>query len=191
MMCWTDSKAGNSRSVLRPAGGPITKPTEVCLSLVACVSNERTLEANLLASPCLRTGSPHEVILVKNCQSAADGLSLGIQRAEHRWLVALHQDVYLPAGWDRRLLEQLEIATRQFGSIGVAGVYTVGPLRRGEAESDGEHNPGHGDGNRVPSLPRYAVDRSGEVGHHESAPNEESIGFLIPQGPSTRIWRLL
>ena len=43
--------------------------------------DEAVLGANLLASPCLKPGSVHELILVKNCRNAAAGLNLGIARA--------------------------------------------------------------------------------------------------------------
>jgi len=95
---------------------------------VACVSNGRVVQENLLASPCLRPSSPFEIILVKNCPSAADGLNLGIERAKHEWVVGVHQDVYLPEGWDRRLARQIREAERRFGPIGVAGVYGVGQV---------------------------------------------------------------
>jgi Glycosyltransferase like family len=96
------------------------------LTFVACVSDEVTLRANLLASACLQPGTVHEVILIKNCRSAADGLNLGITRARHEFVVCLHQDVRLPPGWDQRLIQQLCTVTRQWGPIGVAGVYGVG-----------------------------------------------------------------
>ena len=40
----------------------------------------------------------------------------------------VHQDVYLPAGWDRRVMRQLREAERRFGPIGIAGVYGVGEV---------------------------------------------------------------
>ncbi len=101
----------------------------VVLSFVVCVSDDGVLQANLLASPCLLPGTPHEVILIKNCPSAADGLNLGLERANSRWVVLLHQDVFLPEGWDRLLVQQLQGAERRFGPVGVAGVYGVGPAR--------------------------------------------------------------
>jgi Glycosyltransferase like family len=145
---------------------PITKPPYLHLSFVACVSSQETLHANLLASACLHADSPHEVILVKNCPSAADGLNLGIERAKHDLVVCLHQDVWLPAGWDRRLCQQLEIALRQFGPIGVAGVYGVGSPRRIRADSAGERAVGQTVGQRSSGMPRYAVNRSGRVVHN-------------------------
>jgi len=101
---------------------------EAPVTLVACVLDDPILGANLLASPCLEPGSPHEVVLVKNCAIATDGLNVGLDRAKHEWLVCVHQDVYLPRGWDRRLARQLREAERRFGPIGVAGVYGVGEV---------------------------------------------------------------
>jgi Glycosyltransferase like family len=103
--------------------------TDSSLSFVCCVSREDVLRSNLLASPCLGRGSSHEVILVKNCPSAADGLNLGVERAAGDWVVGVHQDVFLPEGLDRRLMLQLREAERRFGPVGVAGVYGVGPAR--------------------------------------------------------------
>jgi hypothetical protein len=96
------------------------------LSFVACASNAVTLRTNLLASPCLAPESALQVVAVRNCPSAADGLNVGIARAETEWVACVHQDVWLPAGWDRSVIEQLREAERRFGPIGVAGVYGVG-----------------------------------------------------------------
>jgi hypothetical protein len=111
------------------APAPSSQDSAARLSFVACVSDDEVLRSNLLASPCLGTGSGHEVILVKNCPSAADGLNLGLARSSGEWVIALHQDVFLPDGWDRRLALQLREAERRFGPVGVAGVYGVGPAR--------------------------------------------------------------
>ena len=80
-------------------------------------------KGQLLSSPCLHQGCPHEFTVVKNCPSAAGGLNRGLERARHEWVVCLHQDVVLPAGWDRLSVQQLREAERRFGPIGVAGVY--------------------------------------------------------------------
>ena len=69
-----------------------------------------------------------QVVAIRNCPSAADGLNIGIARAETEWVVCVHQDVWLPEGWDRCVLEQLNEAERRFGPIGVAGVYGVGEV---------------------------------------------------------------
>jgi hypothetical protein len=61
------------------------------LSVVACVSDQTLLQANLLGSPSLVAGSPREAILVKSCTSAADGLNLEGERRGQ----ALRDDVSL------------------------------------------------------------------------------------------------
>ena len=86
---------------------PEPDPLEVVpLSFAVCVSDEAVLRANLLASPCLGPGSPHEVILIRNIPDAASGLNEAIERARHERVVCVHQDVYLPRGWDRRIERQ-------------------------------------------------------------------------------------
>jgi len=99
------------------------------LSFVVCVSDDALLKANLLASPGL-TGpdSPHEVFTIHGAPSAGAGFVMGRQNARHEWGVFVHQDVLLPAGWDRMLTKQLYEAERRFGPIGVAGVYGVGDV---------------------------------------------------------------
>ena len=101
------------------------------ISFVVCVSDDVILKANLLASPGLvGPSSPHEVILIHKAPSAGAGLNLGLERAQHEWVVCVHQDVLLPEGWDRCLTEQLREAEQRFGPIGVAGVYGVGAAVR-------------------------------------------------------------
>ena len=132
------------------------------LSLVACVSDESVLRKNLLASPCLQAGTRHELLLARNCSSAAEGLNVGIERANNTWVICVHQDVFLPPGWDHRLLDQLERATRQFGPIGVEGVYGVCKPREMVLSSSGAHVERH----RPESPPRFAVNRAGRVFSH-------------------------
>ena len=124
------TRAGNVEQRSQGANGTgIPKPNgqEIPMSFVVCVSDGAVLKANLLRSPGLvGPDSPHEVILIHKAPSAAAGLNMGLERAKHEWVVCLHEDVHLPEGWDRLLTSQLRQAERQFGKIGVAGVYGVG-----------------------------------------------------------------
>src|SRR5262249_12629070 len=100
------------------------QPTDhVPLSFVVCLSDDTIFQANPLASPCLQPGSPHEVIAVRYAPSAAAGLSMGLARARNELVVCAHQDVFLPSGWDRLVVNQYRMAEEEFGPIGVAGVY--------------------------------------------------------------------
>jgi Glycosyltransferase like family len=116
----------------RPQGAmtPLNaRPGVVPLSFVVCVSDEETLKANFMASPCVADAdAPHQIILLHEVPDAACGLSFGRERASHDWAVCVHQDVYLPKRWDQRLIHQLCEAERRFGTIGVAGVYGVGEV---------------------------------------------------------------
>jgi len=101
----------------------------VPISFVVCVSDDAILKANLMASPGFaEPGWPHEVILIHKSPSAGAGLSSGLKRAQHEWVVCAHQDVFLPEGWDHLFTQQLREAERRFGPIGVAGVYGVGAV---------------------------------------------------------------
>jgi SAM-dependent methyltransferase len=106
----------------RPALVEVDHRSERPLTFVCCVSDDAILHGNLLASPCFRPGSPHEIMLQHGCRSAAEGLNEGIRRARHEWVVCLHQDAYLPAGWPTRFVQQVENAQRVLGPIGVCGV---------------------------------------------------------------------
>jgi hypothetical protein len=105
--------------------GEVDHRAERPLTFVVCVSDETTLRANLLSSPCFRAGSPHQVLLMRDCPSAAEGLNAGLARARHDWVVCVHQDVYLPEGWPSRFGQQCRQAVRLFGPIGVCSVMGV------------------------------------------------------------------
>ena len=98
------------------------------LSLAACISEDELLQRNLLASPCFDPRFQHDIVAVRNCPSAAAGLNIALKRAEREFVVCVHQDIFLPAGWDRCLIQQIQEAERRFGPIGVAGVYGVGEV---------------------------------------------------------------
>src|SRR5262245_36199246 len=106
------------------------------ITFAACVSDEAVLADNLLASPDLAAGAPHDVLLFRGCRSAAEGLNAGLAAARHRWVVCLHQDVYLPRGWVARFLAQMRLADKLHGPVGIAGVYGVS-LNAGRVERAG------------------------------------------------------
>jgi Glycosyltransferase like family len=157
--------AGKLRSEIDFVGSLINRPPVAPSSFVACVSDNEALGSNLLASPCRQPGFPHQMSLLKNAQTAGDGLNLGIERASHHWVVCLHQDVFLPPGWDRQLHRQLETATRQFGPIGVAGVYGVIAPREVQPEARATDTLSDGAGQPHANPAKFAVNRIGRVIH--------------------------
>ncbi|MBI5441047.1 MAG: methyltransferase domain-containing protein [Deltaproteobacteria bacterium] len=106
--------------------GAQEEPAAEPLTFVAAVNDEDRFAANLLRSPCLAPGSPHEVIPMRGYGNAADALNEGIRRASHGTVVCVHQDVYLPKGWDVRFTRQL-VSVRRSGPVGVVGVWGVVP----------------------------------------------------------------
>ena len=122
-------QGGDTAPGVNGVAGPIACYSAVPMSFAVCVSDDSVLKANLLASPCIAgRGSPHEVILIHKAPSAAAGLAMGLLKAKHERVVCVHQDVYLPRGWDGCVAEQLREAEQRFGPIGVAGVYGVGEV---------------------------------------------------------------
>ena len=109
----------------RPAG-------EDALSFVICLTDDAVVKANLMASPIFNQYEPHEAIATRGPQCCGWAWS---PRARNEVVDCVHQDVYLPAGWDRLTPNQYRMAERRFGPIGVAGVYGVGPV--GDADGSG------------------------------------------------------
>lgn len=99
------------------------------LSFVTGVSQWDVLLRNLARSPCLQKGQL-EWTAVSNAKSAAHAFNPAMMAAEQlksskHWLVWLHQDVYLPAGWDVKFASALQEALIQWPNLAVAGVYGV------------------------------------------------------------------
>ena len=107
----------------------ITTRAAMPLSFVVGVSDTEILKNNFMASPCVDAAdSPHEVILVRGGPNVTAKLSRGLERAQHDWVVCMHQDVWLPPGWDLQFAEQIHEAELRYGPLGVAGVYGVGDV---------------------------------------------------------------
>lgn len=96
------------------------------LAFVCCVSQWSVFEARLLQSPCLQAGG-WPLATYFNCKSAADAfnaiLAAGASGAD--WLVWVHQDVYLPQGWDAQFLKAITTTQESYDNVAVVGVYGV------------------------------------------------------------------
>lgn len=114
-----------TRLVVTGAPLPEVEGPEVPMTFVACVNDDAQLDANLRRSPCLRGDTQHELLVFRNCATAAEGLNAGIEQARHELVVLVHQDVYLPDRWPARLTAQWHLAQSQGGSVGIAGVFGV------------------------------------------------------------------
>ena len=102
-----------------------TKPQ---LHFVVCANNRATLNQYFLASPCI-ANKRYPVQIVFDQSSA--GAAYNPMHDQHysdpanTWLVWVHQDVFLPQGWDEQFVEQLSSAQSEFAHMRVAGVYGV------------------------------------------------------------------
>jgi len=97
------------------------------LSFVTCASDAEVLAQRLLASPCLGRGA-WPLAVYFNAPSAAHGFNAAMAATQGTadpatWLVWVHQDVFLPEGWDRRFCLALDAALQKFPKLAVAGVY--------------------------------------------------------------------
>jgi len=79
----------------------------------------------LLSSPCF-AGSTYDLAIHLSVFSAAEAFNAEMNRRPQAcWLVWVHQDVFLPQGWDLRFIEALAEAEIRVPGTAVVGVYGV------------------------------------------------------------------
>ncbi|MBF0611039.1 MAG: hypothetical protein G8345_04735 [Magnetococcales bacterium] len=106
------------------------------MTFVVCSNHPQILRDNLLSSPCLHEGHPHEIWVIEGAASAADGFHQGLHKATHDIVIWVHQDVVLPEGWDRLFQQALEKVRQRWQQVGIIGLYGK--------RSRGEHSVGEG-----------------------------------------------
>lgn len=104
----------------------VTSPT-VPLSIIVPANRDWQLECNLLASPGLHEIEA-EIIAIRGAKSAADAFRQGASQAKHAWRLFIHQDVYLPAGSGKRIVQKLarfSMSGQQVLAAGFLGLEAV------------------------------------------------------------------
>lgn len=99
------------------------------LSFVIAVNNEKVFEQNVLASPIFRSGHGHEILVRRGFASAGAAYNDAISAATNDLIVCMHQDIYLPDGWDERLMMSvvsLEGSGEKWGVLGCFGISLEG-----------------------------------------------------------------
>lgn len=91
-------------------------------AIAAAVNNHEILEACLKRSPDLLSGNLH-LKIYEGYSSAALALNAGLDGADAPIVILAHQDVYLPAGWLKRLAQQIDVIERQTPNWAVVGLY--------------------------------------------------------------------
>lgn len=103
------------------------------LGFVTCATDAAVLRERLLASECL-SSRRYPLFVHHGVASAAAAFNAVMdQPPACDWLVWVHQDVFLPPGWDRRFLAGIAEAQAMFTKVAVAGVYGIvgaGPSSR-------------------------------------------------------------
>jgi arylsulfatase A-like enzyme len=121
-------------NLLAPARGPLRGFEPV--SFVVAVNDEDELRHNLLASPVAR--SPHhEWHLVENrgnCSfaSISELYAETLERARNDLVFFVHQDVFLPHGWEERMFAALAALEEMDPSWGVIGAVGSLPYEAGK-----------------------------------------------------------
>lgn len=95
------------------------------LSFVTCATKPEVLRQCLLASPCLVSGDYPLSIHLQSASAGAAFNSHMRHQQQVQWLIWVHQDVFLPAGWDKRFIVTLAEAQQRFPRLAVAGLYGV------------------------------------------------------------------
>ncbi|MEM1045751.1 MAG: hypothetical protein AAGL24_06355 [Pseudomonadota bacterium] len=105
---------------------------------VAAVNNESVLQENLLASPDLKN-KPLRLRTFREMPSASLAYNAGLDATKAEIVVFAHQDVYMPAGWDKLLRSVIEQLTTSDPTWAVAGLTGVTPNgdKRGRCWSSG------------------------------------------------------
>jgi hypothetical protein len=94
------------------------------LAVVAAVNDRKVLSNNLAASPMIAE-SRWPLVIEAGYESASLAYNAGLDRVDTDVVVFAHQDVYLPRGWDRKLLlavQSLDSEDRNWAVLGVVGV---------------------------------------------------------------------
>lgn len=102
---------------------------KVPISFVIAVNDDKVFRDNVLASPIFVDGHPHEILLRRGFASASLAYNDAITSAKNDLIVFMHQDVYLPKGWDEKIqdvLFSLESSGRKWGVLGCFGISVKG-----------------------------------------------------------------
>jgi hypothetical protein len=91
--------------------------------IISAVNDDQLLAGNLLRSPDLMSGVA-TLIQERQHTSAGTAFNAGLKRSNEAHIVAfVHQDVYLPAGWLKRVEAEADRLEQRRESWGILGVF--------------------------------------------------------------------
>lgn len=91
------------------------------ISVVVPVNRDWEFKNNILSSPGLKEINA-EIIPVKNAKSSAEAFHAGKRLSKNPWILYLHQDVYVPKGSGKSLLQRISQGLDENVPIGFAGL---------------------------------------------------------------------
>lgn len=100
------------------------------LAVVTAVNDDEVLAANLAKSPMFDENDI-PLVIEREHQSAGLAYNAGLEETTADVVIFAHQDVYLPRGWDKKLLSTirtLELYGKNWGVLGVVGKDRFGNL---------------------------------------------------------------
>ena len=103
-------------------------------TIAAAVNSDDVLRKNLLRSPALAAGNPHQLVLLRGFESASIAYNHALGQAECDIVIFVHQDMYLPEAWLYELTDCVAHLHQRGTKWGVLGCYGV---RKGMAEGFG------------------------------------------------------
>ncbi len=98
-------------------------PVNTPITFVIPVNNDEIFSISAMTSPVLKN-TAHEIVVKRNYSSASLAYNDALSGSSNDLFVFMHQDVYLPEGWDSRLLDIIESMdnTLPWGVLGCAGI---------------------------------------------------------------------
>jgi len=91
-------------------------------AIIVATNNDEILEKNLLSSKVIRDKNC-PLILQRGYRNIGRAYNEAMGKTSAQILVCLHQDVFLPDGWETRLLTALDkLEKSKWGVLGVAGI---------------------------------------------------------------------
>lgn len=101
------------------------------VAYIIASNNQEVLQNTCLASPDIASGS-NQVIVAERFTYSGLAYNYGIRKATEPILCFVHQDVYLPQGWQRRLAEAIRVLrdkSPRWAVLGIVGVNGAGQIR--------------------------------------------------------------
>lgn len=110
------------------------------ISIVVAVNDRTILEANLLRSPLLAPGHPHQLLVQEGFACAGLAYNAALDAVTQDIVVFVHQDIYFPACWLDDLMQTIKLLKddgKDWGVLGCFGARADAEPGLGEVYSTG------------------------------------------------------